>query len=541
MVFEQIDRLRDEPVPADELERAIKQLRAQFAYANESVTSQAYWIGSLATVAPEIDPDEFVDQIASVTASDIQRVAQTYLTLNNSTVGWLEPTEESGADIPENVAAAVPHFYTGSAETAPSGDIPHIEVNERTLDNGMWLLGHHDPTSDAAVFDIRIAAGSMMDGGLPGLASFTGRMLSRGTQNQSFAELNEELDSLGAAISVGAGREHLDVTGKCLKEDAARLVQLMADVILRPIFPEEEIERVRNQSLNALKQALNDTRSVAGQDLRELVYPEGHPYRHRTLGDESSLKAIDRDALMRFHREKFRPDQAIVACAGGIEVDHAWELIENAFAGWTATGDAGSLDVPVVEPPETVVRRESTIPGKLQADIAIGLPTLTREDPDYEPLRVANMILGRLGMMGRLGASVRERQGMAYYAASSLAAGLGRGMWTAYAGVDPSNIDRAIQSILEEVDKMRNEPVTDEELSDAKSYLIGSLPLSMESSDSIANAALDIAFYHLGLDYVEKLPERIRSLTAEKLREVSQRYLLTDRVAVAVAKPAPKQ
>lgn len=539
IVFEQIERLRQEPVPAGELERAIKQLRAQFAYAGESVTGQAYWIGSLATVAPNVDADQFEERIASVTAADILRVAQTYLSAENSTVGWLEPTEEAGEQgLPEPVAAAVPHFFTGLSRDQPLGDIPHISLSERTLGNGMWLLGHHDPTSDAAVIDMRIAAGSIADGGVPGLASFTGRMLSRGTANQSFAELNEELDGMGAAISVGAAREHVDITGKCLKEDAGRLIELMADIVLRPTFPEDEIERVRAQSLNGLKQALNDTRSVAGQDLRELVYPEGHPYRHRTMGTEETLSAMSRESVLRFHRDHFRPDQTIVAVAGGIEVEHAWSIIERAFGDWTSSGGSTVVEVTDVEPPDTIIRKESTIPGKTQADIAIGLPAVSRSDPDYEALRVANMILGRLGLMGRLGASVRERQGMAYYAASSIGAGLGRGMWTAYAGVDPANIDRAIESILEEVDTMRHEPVTDEELADAKSYIIGSLPLSMESSDSIADSALDIAFYHLGLDYVDRLPERIRSLTKEDLRRVSERYLLIDRVAIAVARPA---
>ena len=155
-------------------------------------------------------------------------------------------------------------------------------------------------------------------------------------------------------------------------------------------------------------------------------------------------------------------------------------------------------------------------------------------------LRVANMILGRLGLMGRLGASVRERQGMAYYAASSLAAGFGRGMWTAYAGVDPANIDRAIESILEEVDKLRKEPVTDEELADAKSYLIGSLPLSMESSDSIADAALDVAFYHSGSIMSTSCQTGFARSRPKTCARRPERYLLTDRMAIAVAKPAPQ-
>ncbi|HVB65252.1 MAG TPA: insulinase family protein, partial [Nitrolancea sp.] len=534
----QVEQLREEPVPADELARAIKQVRAQLAYAGESVTSQAYWIGSLETVAPGNDADEFSERIASVTAEDIQRVARTYLVPDHSNVGWLEPTQESGSAEVEAAAAVVkPHFFIGSPSAEPVDNIPHIDLQERILGNGMHLLGHYDPTSDATVIDIRIPAGAIADGTLPGLASFTGRMLSRGSASRTFAELNEELDSLGAAIGVGAGREYVDVTGKCLKEDAPRLVELMADLLLRPTFPEDELERVREQSLNGLKQVLNDTRAVAGQDLRELLYPEGHPYRHRTLGTNETLRAISRDDLVRFHHDHFRADQTIVAVAGGLEVEAAWGLIEQALGDWTTEGNAPTTEIPDVEPPVAVVRRESTVPGKIQADIALGLPSMKRSDPDYDALRVANLILGRLGMMGRLGASVRERQGMAYYASSSLGAGLGRGLWTAYAGVDPANIDRALSSILEEVDKLRTEPVTDEELADSKSYLIGSLPLGMESSDSIADSALDIAFYHLGLDYVDLLPARIRALTAGDLQSAARRYWLTDRMAIAIARP----
>ncbi|HEX3722641.1 MAG TPA: insulinase family protein, partial [Nitrolancea sp.] len=509
IAFAEVDRLREETVPANELARAIKQVRAQLAYAGESVTSQAYWIGSLESVAPGNDADEFSERIASVTAEDIQRVARTYLVPDRSNVGWLEPTEASGsADIEASAAAVTPHFFLGSPNAEPQDNIPHIELLERTLANGMHLLGHHDPTSDAIVIDIRIPAGAIADGALPGLAAFTGRMLSRGSAQRTFAELNEELDSLGAAIGVGAGREYVDVTGKSLKEDAPRLVELIADLLLHPTFPEDELERVRDQSLNGLKQALNDTRSVAGQDLRELLYPEGHPYRHRAVGTDETLRSITRADLVRFHHDRFRPDQTIVAVAGGLAVEEASGLIEQALGAWSAEGAAPSIEIPDVDAPATVVRRDSTVPGKTQADIAIGLPTMVRSDPNYEALRVANLILGRLGLMGRLGASVRERQGMAYYASSSMGAGLGKGVWTAYAGVDPANIDRALESILEEINKIRDEPVTDEELADSKSYLIGSLPLGMESSDSIADSALDIAFYDLGLDYVDLLPER---------------------------------
>lgn len=541
IVMEELARLREEPVPEDELNRALKQIRAQFAYAGESVTSQAYWLGSLHTVAPARDPDTFIEELASVTPEDLLRVANTYLDLDRSTLGWLEPTSPAPSVAAEDVGGPIafrPHFFSdgvpGNTDALPT---PQLELREQRLDNGMHLLGHHDPTSDAAVIDLRIRAGAIADGDNPGVARFTGQMLARGTERRSFAELNEELDSLGAAIGVRPSREFVDITGKCLKEDIGRLVELMAEIVRQPTFPEDEIERVREQSLTTLRHQLNDTRAQAGYTLRSILYPAGHPYHHRALGTESTLNEMRRDDLVTFHRHHYQPDRAIVAVAGGIPVEEAWSQIERVFGDWTTVDAAPPVEIPPVELPDSRIRRDEQIPGKSQADLALGIPTLARQDPDYDALRMANLILGRLGLMGRLGANVRERQGMAYYVYSSLQAGLARGLWVSQAGVNPVNVDRAVESILAEVERLRTELVDEEELADAKEYMIGSLPLGLESSDSIAGIALDIAFYDLGLDYVEQLPARINALTREQIRAAAERYLLTDRMAVVVVGP----
>ncbi|HET7034832.1 MAG TPA: pitrilysin family protein [Thermomicrobiaceae bacterium] len=540
IVFREVARLREEPVPAGELARAIKQLRAQFAYMGESVSSQAYWIGSLATVAPERDPDEIISQIEAVTPEEIMRVARQYLVERESTVGWLEPLGPAAAAAIAERAAALPvqPCFFDPAPPTPRSVGPALDLKERQLANGLKLVGYHDPTSRAVVIDIRIPAGSVRDGAFPGIASFTGKMLTRGTSELTFAQLNEELDSLGAAINVGVGREYTDVTGKALQEDAGRLAQLMADVILRPTFPEDEATRVAEQSLTALKQLLDSAGAVADETLRELIFPVGHPYRQRSIGTEESLRAITPTELRAFHAANYHPNDVIVATAGGLPVDEATRLLERAFQDWQPVEKEETTSVQPVPPPEQTTRAERGLEGKSQAEIALGLPTIPRSSPDYDALRVANLILGRLGLMGRLGESVREKQGMAYHVSSSLSAGREIGLWTAHAGVDPSNVDRAIASILAEVEKLRREGVTAQELDDAKSYLVGSLPLGLESSDAIAGTILDLIYYGLGLDYIERLPDRIKTLTAEELRAAAQRYILPDRLAIAVSLPA---
>ncbi|HLI51404.1 MAG TPA: pitrilysin family protein [Thermomicrobiaceae bacterium] len=557
VIDRELERVRTELVPDDELQRAVKQLRAQWAYGEESVASQASLLGSLQTVAPGLTPDTLLGQLTEVTAENVRRVASRYLALDQSTTGWLEPAGEGSggsryvADFPfshngrrgagmwgspEQSLFRPAFFSDGSAPEPAPAFTPSLDLVENDINDGIRFIGHHDPESQAAVVALRLPVGSRVDD-VPGLARFTGQVLARGTARRSYANLNEELDNLGAAIGVGVSREYVDISAKCLREDFTRVVQLMSEVVLEPTFPEEQIERARSQTLTALRQMHDSTRSRAQQALRETIYPAGHPYHHPTLGTAQSLGSLRREQLVEFHQRWYQPAGAIMSVAGGVPVEEARRVLGEAFAGWRLTATPPEIIVPPVVPPASRLRRTEAVPGKSQADIVIGLPAIARDNPDYDALRMVNLVLGGLGLMGRLGASVRERQGMAYYASSGLQAGLVGGLWYAYAGVNPANVERAIDSIFAELELLLRDGVQPDELADGKSYLTGSLPLGLESSDSIAGLALDIAFYGLGLDYVERIPERVGKLDLPTLQAVAQRYLLPDRMVVAVAGP----
>ncbi|MEX2425714.1 MAG: pitrilysin family protein [Thermomicrobiaceae bacterium] len=544
VVFEEIRKLRDEDVPQAELDRAIKQIRAQFAYSAESVTHQGYWLGSMATVAPDLDPDEYLEQVAEVTPEDVRRVANTYLKDGCYTLGWLIPEDASdtvttGTD--QEVAALMnrPAFYTdGHPEEVVSGaPRTRLDIQQKQLSNGTTLVANHDPSSEATVVELRIPAGSALDWEKPGLARLTGQSLTRGAGQFTFEQLNEELDSLGAAIGVSTSREYVDISIQCLREDAGRLIQLMADVVTQPVFPDEELERVRAQSLNSLKRTLDDTRAEASYRLKTMLYPEGHPLYNRAIGTEESLKSLTRDDLVQFHKQAYIANGAIFAVAGGLETDQAAELIENAFGSWMPVENPARITIDPVDAPASQLRDSGTIAGKSQSDVAIGLPVIERSHPDYDSLRTGNLILGRLGLMGRLGANVRDTQGLAYYAFSDISAGRTYGRWSAQAGVNPENVDKAIKAVLYEVQRLREELVDPEELADAQSFMTGSLPISLESSGAIVGTMLQIAFYDLGLDYVEKLPERVQAVTRESIRQAARNWLDPERVAIAVVGP----
>jgi zinc protease len=311
---------------------------------------------------------------------------------------------------------------------------------------------------------------------------------------------------------------------------------LLAEAVLEPALPEEQLERVRQQALTALRQAQQSTRAQADALLRAALYPPGHPYHHRILGTEESLEALALEDVRAFHERFYRPEGALVAVAGGIDPQQVSLALAQTLAHWQ--GSAPPLALPAVAPPAHGQRREERLPGKQQADIALGIVTLPRQHPDFEALRLANVILGRLGLMGRIGARVRERSGLAYYAASTLETGTTTGFWSAYAGVAPLHVERVIAEIVDEVERFRREGPTEEELADAKTALSGNIVLGLSTAGGIAGALLDLVFYDLGLDYFERLLDLLAALDADAVRDAAQRYLDTRRMHVVVVGPS---
>ncbi len=430
---------------------------------------------------------------------------------------------------------------TDMAQDEAAGEISEQMpvVRETRIDNGMRVVSLGSvasvATSDVAVFQVRLMAGSALDDDAPGLGRFVTSMLSRGSAGKSLEAIAEELDSIGATLGIGCGRLTIDGTTKSLAADADTILGYLGAALRQPDFPEDQIEIVRAQMLSGLRRAEDSTRAVANRTMRELIYPEGHPFHNRASGTVESVSAINRDALVGFHEQAFQPADAIVAVAGGIDHDAAVALVEKHFGDWQ--GSPPAVDVQSVEPPAELRREDGTLPGKSQADLAMGLPSVNRGHPDYYALSIANLVIGRFGLYGRLGESVRERQGMAYYAYSQLQAGKQVGLWVVNAGVAAENIDRAIDSIIAEVEGFNEGGPTEREFTDATGSILGSMPLGLETSGSQAATAGDIVFHDLGHDYLQRYRDIIRSLTPEQVTEAARTHLDMGRLTVAVVGP----
>lgn len=528
----ELQRLRDEVVPDDELARARRQVRAQYVYSGEGVTNQAFWLGQMEIVDRWQRAATLVDELEAVTPDDLQRVARTWLRPEARTVGWLVPSAESGG---QDADTSPDRLYRVWGLNGPGAPFERAQ-----LGNGAVLLGQARPGEPAVSVRVRVEAGAVVEPSTAGgTATMTARMLTRGGDGLTATAINELTDSIGASISSDAGRRSAELSFRCLSGDLPTMLGLAGRLLRRPDFPPDELDKVREQLLVGIRESENDTRATADRLLRRAVYPEPNPLGRRVAGDAGSVRGIERDDLLAFHQSAYAPAQATVAVVGGVpSFAAARDLVEEAFGAWAGASarlapDASDLGTIAREPS----RVESEIAGKSQADLAIGLPTIPRSHPDYYALDLANLVLGRLGLMGRLGANVRDRQGLAYYAFSQIEADREGSLWTARAGVDPANIDRAVAAVQEEVARLRADGVTEEELDDAKNFLVGILPLTLETNDGVAATMLNIEYFGLGLDYLDRYPSIVRALTADDVRTAASRHLDEARTVVAVARP----
>lgn len=412
------------------------------------------------------------------------------------------------------------------------------DIVHTTLENGLRVFVRENHSSPSVVLAGYLPGGANHESPeRAGLAAFTASMLMRGTSNRTFEEINEAIESVGASLSVHSGRHVLSISGKCLAEDYGLLVEVLADVLQNPIFPDEQVERVRGQRLTSLQERDNDTRAVAGLLFRRLAYPEGHPYSRPVEGFQETIGSLRRKDLVDFYQQTYGTQGGVLVVVGAVKAADAIAQIEDRLAGWHK--EPGTSNAwPEVRLPVSLVREERVLAGKTQSDIVLGVPALRRADPDYYAALVANTVLGRFGMMGRLGENVRERLGLAYYSYSTLEANKEPGPWMVIAGVNPANVERCLKAVNEELQRLGSELVPEEELSDSKAYLTGSLPLRLETNEGVAQSILDMAWYELGLDYLLRFRDLINSVTAEQVRAVAARYLRPQAYALAIAGPA---
>jgi zinc protease len=419
-----------------------------------------------------------------------------------------------------------------------SGSFPSPETITRAeLPNGLVVLAYETHGSPSVVMSGYLWAGALSEPpSQAGLANMTAGMLTHGTKMRTFGQINQELESVGAQLGFGSATHTVGFGGKALAEDLDLLLDILADCLRQPTFPDREVGKMRGQILTDLERRAHDTRRMARLTFNELLYPD-HPYGYSVNGYLETVQDLGRQDLVRYYTDHYSPQGLVISVVGAVPVETVVEKVRAALGSWEAPRAQPNRTIPPAVEVDEQRRRIVPVEGKTQADIVLGWPALARRDPDFMKAYLANTVLGIFGMMGRLGDSVRDEQGLAYYVYSRLEAGLAVGPWLAVAGVNPANVERAIDSILHEVKRLRDEPVPGEELANSQAYLTGSMPLRLETNEGLSATLLEIERHGLGLDYLQRYEGLVRDVTAQDVQEVARTYLDPEVYVLAVAGP----
>jgi zinc protease len=414
---------------------------------------------------------------------------------------------------------------------------PGLEPARSVLANGLVLLAKRTRSTPSVTINIAVRAGSVCDpADAPGAMHLLSKVIDRGTARRSADDIDEALDSRGISLGVTVTRHLFSLMCTCLAEDFADVMALLADLVQTPTLPDSELATRKGEVVTSLRQDEDNPGVRASETLMELLYPAPHPYGRRSKGTISIVESLTRDRLAALHAARFAPREVSVVVVGDVDPGEAEAVVARLFGEWAARSPAALPASPVAAP---ATRRRVVIPmmNKAQADIAYGFTTLTRLDPGYYACWLMNHAFGQYSMSGRLGESIRERQGMAYYVYSSLEANLMQGPLSIRAGVSAANIDRAVASIDEEIEKLVTEGLTQKELDDSRRFLIHAMPRALETNAGIANYLQTAEFFDLGLDFDVRVPALLDAVTLDEANAAAKKFLAVDRATVVIAGP----
>jgi zinc protease len=404
------------------------------------------------------------------------------------------------------------------APPATANMVPQRSV----LGNGMILLTSEQKALPMVSIELLIDAGSRHD--MPkqeGLANLTARLLTYGTQRRTALQISDTLDFIGAGLSAGCGEDLATVSMTVLKKDLATGLELLAEVLTLSTFPQEEIDRQKQSIVASIKAREENPGDIAQRRFAAALYPQS-PYGRPVEGSEASVKGLEQQSLRTFYDRYYRPNRTILSVVGDISHQEIARALNEAFRSWPKGEPATAPVAPSkIGTAETLrVNKELT-----QANIILGHEGVGRENPDYYAIQVMNYILGGGGFSSRTLDSIRNERGLAYSVYSYFSAEKGHGTFELVMQTKNETALEAIRIAKAEIRRVREELVTEEELSDAKDYLTGSFPLRFDTNRKVANFLAQVEYFQLGLDYPERYADFIKKVTREDVQHVAQKYL----------------
>ncbi|HYO91075.1 MAG TPA: insulinase family protein, partial [Pyrinomonadaceae bacterium] len=596
VILSEFARVAEQGLTAAEVEKARQQIIAQVACSRDGTSEVASQLSEAEAVADWRFFSNYEASIRKVTPADVQRVARTYFTEDNRTVGYFIPKQPGGGNngqatkpgsVKPGQARRGPEFHhepltddgtTQSASgelkerkevagesitpqakeqrgVAPRGDKSSDAVEALTpesvgqsnfaarvhrteLPNGATLLVLENRATPTFSLRGSFRAGSYFEPrDKPGLAQITASMLERGTKKRSKLQIAGDLEAVGAEMAFSADPFAVNVAARALSKDLPLVMRTLAEELREPAFPADELEKLKQQIIAAIQEQQSSTGFRARERLTQLIFDPANPF-YMNPGDKliQSIKSITVDDVRRFYTERYGGRSLVLAISGDVKAAEARRQFEEVFASFQGPQ---SVDINVTDPqPQTASKREVVLlKDKANVDILLGSAApLRRDSKDYFAALLANSALGESTLSSRLGLQVRDREGLTYGIFSRFRAPtLAAGPWYVGVSVNPNNVDKAINSALNVLRDYVKNGIRPEELADEKSSAIGSFKVSLATNAGLAQALWNAEFYKLGVDYIDRYPQIIQAVSVEEVNAAIRKYFRPDQLTIVIA------
>jgi len=413
----------------------------------------------------------------------------------------------------------------------PNGSEALMRPQRSVLDNGLTLLTSEQRGLPMVSIELLIPAGARYDSPPGrGLANLTARLLTHGTQRRSALQISDALDFVGANLSTSCGMDLAGVSLTILKKDLAKGLELLAEILTAATFPDEEIDRQKQSVIASIKAKKESPGTIAEERFLAALYPDS-PFGRPVEGSEESVQAIPRAALSEFYERHYRPNRSILSAVGDISHQEMREALDHALHLWNKGYPLQDAVVSSANGSAQMIRVNKEL---TQANIILGHRGVGREHPDFYAIQVMNYILGGGGFSSRAMDSIRNEHGLAYSVYSYFDADKGRGTFQFVMQTKNETAQEAIRIAKEEIRRIRENPVSERELNDAKNYLTGSFPLRLDTNRKVASFLAQVEFFDLGLDYPDRYPNMIRKVTSADVLRVAREYLHPERLITVV-------
>jgi len=514
-ILAEIEKVKSMSVSAQELQKAMKQFISATLSARKTMEGQAQNLGGNWLSANDLNFSErYLAAVRQVTINDVQRVTRQYLTAENRTLYAL---------LPEGSAPKAP------ADTESNADHP---IQKIELANGLKLLVKEDHRLPFVEFRAVFQGGVLAENAANnGTTMLLAKMLIKGTATRSAERIATEIESVGGQMDSYGGNNSFGVNAEVLSSDFATGLELLADVVLHPVFPADELEREKEIQAAGIRSRKDDLLKSASLAMRRTLFGDGG-YGLDSLGTEESVATVAVAGLKEFHQRLAVPNNCVLAIFGDVKVAEVQAAVEKAFGSWKA-GEG-------VKPPSAggqhpAINRITEHRDKKQAVLVIGFPGTTMASDDRYALDLVQECCSDLG--SRLFLRIREELGLAYYVGAQNFSGLVPGYFAFYTGTEPAKAEQVEKELLKEAELLRTEGLTAEELKRAKAKIIGQKKIARADLGSLAaTSALD-ELYGLGFKRTELDDVKYEAVTLEQTRAAAQKYLKPEALVVAVVKP----